>query len=454
MPDSNVYPVAVCKRTWWLDSKRKYPQLRVVRKQFPLAPQFAITAHVGQGQTLHEGVVADLCVGDNGNPFTAYVAFTRVTGREKLLIFRPFDAAPFQKGVGLGRELLLRHLRGTKIDWAALLAKYREERVCSGCSEKKPQPAYTAGQWKRLDRDRVCRECCQRHADAGRPWQCNRCKGWQRLPGETPQAPMQLLPRLFILRMFKAMLQLRARAAWSRVRVGGLESAKCQPTHLSELCCQGAWPLVMLRLSIEQRPVKDFSAWKEGRAHPQKGRQRCNDCLQEALVAAIAQRVHAKLARLRARIKKEQQAAKLSEKKGRHAAILAEIRALIAAQSPRTDSPDATATPDNHMPPQTTHATSPRSSTAALEPPQTTHAYTCPFCSRTVHSSVHTGQVDHRTQCGKKFRVQNGIVVGRMCHHQCPQCGATVQSTKTAGRIQIKHKTPQGRACSCQSWQV
>ena len=200
--------------------------------------------------------------------------------------------------------------------------------------------------------------------------------------------------------------------------------------------------------------MKDFSAWREQRAYQQDGTQRCNDCVQQALVDAIAQRVHAKLARLRARIKKEQQAANLSEKKRRNAAIVADIRALIAAQSFRTSCPDATTTPDNHMPPQTNHATSPPSNTAALEPPKTTHAYTCPFCSGTVHSSVHTGQVNHRTHCGKQFRVQNGIVVGRMCHHLCPQCGATVQSTKTAGRIQIKHKTPQGRPCSCQSWQV
>jgi hypothetical protein len=87
----------------------------VSRTQFPLAPQFAITAHVAQGQTIKEGVLTDLCIGPMGNPFTVYVAITRVQGREKLLIFRPFDAAPFQKGIGLGRDLLLRHLRGDAI---------------------------------------------------------------------------------------------------------------------------------------------------------------------------------------------------------------------------------------------------------------------------------------------------------------------------------------------------
>ena len=51
MPDSNVYPVAPCRRVWYLDRQRQSPKLRVSRTQFPLAPQFAITAHVAQGQT-------------------------------------------------------------------------------------------------------------------------------------------------------------------------------------------------------------------------------------------------------------------------------------------------------------------------------------------------------------------------------------------------------------------
>ena len=97
LPEPNVYPVPVTKRTWLLDGQRKYPRLRIRRKQFPLVPGFAITAHVAQGQTLREGVIADLCLGPGSNPFTAYVAFTRVAGRESPLILRPFDAAPSKK---------------------------------------------------------------------------------------------------------------------------------------------------------------------------------------------------------------------------------------------------------------------------------------------------------------------------------------------------------------------
>jgi hypothetical protein len=178
VPDANVYPVSTCRRVWYLDRQRRSPKLRVARTQFPLAPQFAITAHVAQGQTIKEGVLTDLCIGPTGNPFTVYVAITRVQGREKLLIFRPFDAAPFQKGIGLGRDLLLRHLRGDAINWQALLAKYFEERACSVCTERKPATAFTAGQWKRDDKEHVCRECTKHYADVGTPWQCNVCKLW------------------------------------------------------------------------------------------------------------------------------------------------------------------------------------------------------------------------------------------------------------------------------------
>ena len=110
---------------------------------------------------MSEGVTTDLNIGLSGNPFTAYVAFTRVPGRDKLLLFRPFHAKLFQRGVGIGRELLLRVLRGESVNWRALLDAYCEERGCCICRERKQKDAYTRGQWKRNDDERVCRECVQ-----------------------------------------------------------------------------------------------------------------------------------------------------------------------------------------------------------------------------------------------------------------------------------------------------
>ena len=153
--------------------------LRVTRKQFPLAPGFASTAHAAQGQTYAEGVVMDMHIGDAGDPLTAYIALTRVRDRHGLFVYRPFAAAPFQKGPKVGRELLLRFWAGEKLDWSALRAKYREEKQCKECNESKPASAFTAGRWKRTDAARVCKECVSRHVDACEPWQCMACACWK-----------------------------------------------------------------------------------------------------------------------------------------------------------------------------------------------------------------------------------------------------------------------------------
>ena len=165
-----VFPVTAQRKPWFLDRGRKSPRLRITRLQFPLAPGFAITAHVAQGQTLRDGVIADFNIGPVASVFTSYVAATRVTGRDKLLIMRPFPASPFQKGNSIGRELLLRVWRGDHVDWEALRAKYLEERTCGECAEKKGKTAFTVGQWNRGDPERVCRECTARHRDAGEPY--------------------------------------------------------------------------------------------------------------------------------------------------------------------------------------------------------------------------------------------------------------------------------------------
>ena len=112
--EDSVFPVAPQKKPWYLDKGRKRPVLRITRKQFPLAPGFATTAHAAQGQTCKEGVVMDMHIGEAGDPLTAYIALTRVQDRHGLFAYRPFSAAPFQKGAKVGRELLLRFWGGGK----------------------------------------------------------------------------------------------------------------------------------------------------------------------------------------------------------------------------------------------------------------------------------------------------------------------------------------------------
>ena len=108
---------------------------------------------------------------------TCYVAVTRVESRERLLIFRPFALAPFQRGEDVGRNLLLRVWRGEAIDCKQIRAEYVIEKPCCECRERKEPRGYAAGQWKRDDGD--CKECVGRREQSGHPWQCCICKCWQ-----------------------------------------------------------------------------------------------------------------------------------------------------------------------------------------------------------------------------------------------------------------------------------
>ena len=291
-----------------------------------LAPQFAITAHVAQGQTIKEGVMTDLCIGPMGNPFTVYVAITRVQGRGKLLIFRPFDAAPFQKGIGLGRDLLLRHLRGDAINWQALLAKYCEERVCSTCAERKQSTAFTPGQWKRSDTDRVCRECTKHYADAGTPWQCNVCKLWH-VEANFPEKHRQRQ-----CSFFRVCLTCEMKKPCFKCGVAKPEAefgpAAWKARNADRRCCRecttkqrGCWQCSQCS---ERKPRAEFTAWQQSRKHTQDGTQVCNACTAFAFVCRLAHRTNQRLARLRQR-----------ESRQRHEAILAQTFARRFRKSTR-----------------------------------------------------------------------------------------------------------------------
>ena len=89
-------------------------------------------------------------------------------------------------------------------------------------------------------------------------------------------------------------------------------------------------------------------------------------------------------------------------------------------------------------------------------PPEKIYVYSCPFCQKSVTTSIASGHVNHRRVCGRQFRVQDGILRPTLLtthfSHTCPTCGTCVQSTKEFGRIQSKHKKSNGRVCSRTEW--
>ena len=89
LEEKGLCPITKKRGSWFLDRCRMHPVLKIHRWQLPLAPAFAMTAHAAQGQTLRAGAIVDLCIGKGSNPLGSYVAMTRVTRREDLLIYLP-----------------------------------------------------------------------------------------------------------------------------------------------------------------------------------------------------------------------------------------------------------------------------------------------------------------------------------------------------------------------------
>ena len=156
--EPGAYPVRPQTAECILDKGRKSPKLKIRRRQIPLAPGFAMTAHASQGATLAQAIV-DLRIPAGASKLASYVAMSRVRRREDILIFREFDRSVFQGEPPEGPTLLLKKLRdpdGWQENWRAMVHR---SRVCSGCSTDAPASMYTAEQWAAFSKNRLCLEC-------------------------------------------------------------------------------------------------------------------------------------------------------------------------------------------------------------------------------------------------------------------------------------------------------
>ena len=136
---------------------------------------------VRNAQRLEEGVIADCDVPPGTNIITCYIAVTRVREREKLLISRPFPAAPFQQGLAGERDLLLQCWRGAQPDWAAVRARYNVTKRCSSCDIQKRTNVFAKPQWRAEDATRVCKECVRSFLAQNKPWRCAVCLNFQEI---------------------------------------------------------------------------------------------------------------------------------------------------------------------------------------------------------------------------------------------------------------------------------
>ena len=402
------------------------PQLAISRRQFPLAPAFASTAHSAQGQTIRQGVIADLCIGANGNPFTSYVALTRVQSRQRLLIYRPFAAAPFQRGIGIGRELL-------------------KEKACSECKERKGVKAYTNGQWKRTNEARVCKECTWRHTQEGCPWQCSVCSTW---------GPEEAFPGMW--QQNRARSSFRVCAACKERKACGRCGKTQTEEHFSKRawkarhvdrrvcheCCRRTWQSWTCAACSERKPKEEFK--RESRRHPGRphGRQVCDACVFQRVMLGIARAARKRLRRRRNSLKAERLAPVIAELKK-------EIAALSRKRRAERDDEGTTAAA-----PTTTPSPLPEQSAGQDPTVAKRNIYTCPFCNTIVASKVYSGMIDHRNVCGHQFRVENGTMARTQHNHVCPHCGTIVTSSKASGRVRSEHRTPKGKMCPQKEWVV
>ena len=95
--EPGIYPIEPVTRTWFLDRNKPKPVLKVVRRQLPLCPAFAITAHFSQGKTM-EAAILDLMIDKITDVSYGTVATSRVRSREDVLILRPFPLWLHQRG--------------------------------------------------------------------------------------------------------------------------------------------------------------------------------------------------------------------------------------------------------------------------------------------------------------------------------------------------------------------
>ena len=118
----------------------------------------------------------DLQLGRGVSSIASYVALTRVGKREDLLIYREFDRAPFICGPPEGPTLLLRKLRGEKIDWEKIEAQHTPKSKCDGCFEVRYKEDFATRQWQ-AKRPHFCK-ICEDKRKAEMQFQCARCSAW------------------------------------------------------------------------------------------------------------------------------------------------------------------------------------------------------------------------------------------------------------------------------------
>ena len=182
--EPGVYPIRPRKEDWYLDGKRKHSVLKIKRRQIPLTPAFAITAHASQGKT-KRAIMLDLSVDKRVDTTIGAVGASRVRCREDCLILRPFPLWLFQRGVPDGPKLLLQKLRGEDVDLVAYAEGLHPHAVCAHCQQVRHLDGFEHEQWEKVRANvpAMCMHCKhgkegprKRKLDTAIKYPCSVCK--------------------------------------------------------------------------------------------------------------------------------------------------------------------------------------------------------------------------------------------------------------------------------------
>ena len=164
---------------WCLDKGRLHPILQIKRRQLPITPAFAMTAHAAQGHTFSKGAIVDFNIGGSSSAMSSYVALTCAERRADLLIYRSFPRHLFNQGQKRGPELLRQVWRKKKeVDWKAIELQYMPRKTCPGCGMHKYEHAYGTSERAKKDDCGICFLCMERRTEEGRPFEFNSCFDW------------------------------------------------------------------------------------------------------------------------------------------------------------------------------------------------------------------------------------------------------------------------------------
>ena len=294
--------------------------------------------------------------------------------------------------------------------------------------------AFTAGRWKRTDAARVCKECMKRHVDRNTPWQCMACNAWKEekaFPAEyaRPQCTFYRVCSTCESTKVCSGCGLRkaahsfSKAAWQRTRQGARLCLACASK------AQGFW--TCSQCQTQKRSVA-FQQWRT-KYKKQHARQVCDQCWAPRLPRSVVEKARGRVKATRQKI--------ATEKRDK---VVAEVMALIIRKRKEaeagTQASQGSAAEMGHGEEALRWV---QRNKKGRHGERLFH-YRCPFCEGTARSATATGRVDHRSVCGKRFRVKDGQVACKDFRYKCPFCESDVVSSVRTG--QIDHR----RACGKQ----